>query len=440
MEATVPGQANSWRRYQQKLKRREKISHSWKLAAILIGVVVLSAILAGISKRPAGTSARPAETAARTERLIGKDDVRLLLAGQNLVNLSRRQLEINTGDLSLVMLPSLKPDLQQYLLQHFDRRNSRAIAVVALEPETGRVVAQASFNHGVSNMDPCLAGAFPAASIFKIVTAAAAIEKCNLQANSRISFNGYKHTLYKRQLTMKTNRYSNSIRFKDAFAQSVNPVFGKLGWHRLGKDTLENYSSRFGFNKRINYELEVCPSKVSIDQEPYHWAEIASGFNRRTTLSPLHGAMLAACIINDGKMMAPSMTETINTDSGKTVYRQSPEQFGRPIKPATARILQQMMETTIRSGTASRTFRNRRRDRVLSRLEIGGKTGSIYNRAHDTRYDWFVGWAKEKQSGKKLAVGAMVAHGEYIGVRAAQYAKMLFRRYFDNRIQVAGRK
>lgn len=433
MEAIVSGRRNSWRKYQEQLKRQRNPKQRWKAIFAMAALLVAGAIVAGTGDKPAKVVSRPKAGAqqATSRELIGKDDVRLLLAGQNLVNISSERLVLDVGKFSLVVYPTIIPDLQAYMLRHLDRRNSRAIAIVAMEPDSGRVVAQTAFNRGNPAKDPCLAAAFPAASIFKLVTAAAAIENCNLRADSLLRFNGYKHTLYKRQLTMKTNRYSNVIRFKDAFAQSVNPVFGKLGWHRLGRATLEKYSSRFGFNAAIDFELPVGKSRVLIDQRPYNWAEVASGFNRRTTLSPLHGAMLAACVINNGKMMAPSMAAAIETGQGQPLYHQHPELFSRPIRPATARILQEMMETTVISGTASRTFRDRRRDKILRRLRLGGKTGSIYNQAHDTRYDWFIGWARDKKSGKKLAVAVMVAHGRYIGVRAAKYAKMLFKRYFD---------
>jgi beta-lactamase class D len=89
-----------------------------------------------------------------------------------------------------------------------------------------------------------------------------------------------------------------------------------------------------------------------------------------------------------------------------------------------------MMQATVRYGTARKTFRGYRKDRILSQLNIGGKTGSIFNRKHDLRFDWFVGFAEEIQGEKKLAVSIVVAHEEYIGIRAGQYARMVIRKHF----------
>jgi cell division protein FtsI/penicillin-binding protein 2 len=69
---------------------------------------------------------------------------------------------------------------------------------------------------------------------------------------------------------------------------------------------------------------------------------------------------------------------------------------------------------------------------VLSRLKLGGKTGSISNRSQDTRFDWFVGFATEKKGTEKIVVSVMVGHEEYIGIRAGQYARMVIEHYFKD--------
>jgi len=91
-----------------------------------------------------------------------------------------------------------------------------------------------------------------------------------------------------------------------------------------------------------------------------------------------------------------------------------------------------MMEETIDSGTGHKAFRRYRQDKVLSRLQIGGKTGSIDNATHEVRYDWFVGFARERQGARELVVAIMVGHEKYIGTRATEYARMAMTRYFGN--------
>ncbi|MCP3901798.1 MAG: PbpA, partial [Desulfobacteraceae bacterium] len=82
-------------------------------------------------------------------------------------------------------------------------------------------------------------------------------------------------------------------------------------------------------------------------------------------------------------------------------------------------------------------FRGHNKDKVLSKLVIGGKTGSIYNKKHTIKYDWFTGFAKEKNKtideyNNKLAVSIVVGHGDYIGTRASNYGKMIIKEYYKN--------
>ena len=364
---------------------------------------------------------------------LDKTFIRSLVQDHSLVNLSEKQIDIKSDGKTLHLETTIDIELQRYLINKMDRRNSRYIGIVALEPETGKVVMMASFDKNEPKHNVCLDSRFPAASVFKIVTAAAAVEECGLTSSSTLSFNGMQHTLYKRQLKNQTNKYTNRITFRDSFAKSVNPVFGKIGKLRLGKDSLQEYAEAFGFNATIDFEKQLSPSRISIADDPYNWAEIASGFNHDTTLSPLHGAMLAAIIVNEGQSVQPFIIDKITTDD-KTLFHADPgaTSRNRVVASDTAREVYHLMEATVRYGTGKKAFRGYRRDPVLSKLSIGGKTGSINNKRHDLRYDWFVGFAADKEDVRHLAIAVFVAHEKYIGIRASQYARMAIKKYFDN--------
>ncbi len=89
------------------------------------------------------------------------------------------------------------------------------------------------------------------------------------------------------------------------------------------------------------------------------------------------------------------------------------------------------MQATIRSGTSRKAFRGYRYDKVLSRLVIGGKTGSISNLEHTSKYDWFVGFAKDKKAPESIAVSVLVVHGDKVGRKAGSYARLAIRAYYD---------
>jgi len=455
MNRSIP-RNSSWQEYQASLQRidthRKFRKVLFKYSSLL---TLLTLVIYGIVVSFSGTACRhvfptPKAQSDKSTLLSSKEenshyskkDVQPILAEVDFLDLDRESFTVDVDGHALQVETSLHIPLQQYLMKRLDKATSRNIGIVIMDPATGRIHALAGFDKTGMNGNPCFDNRFPAASIFKIVTAIAGIEKCGFRTGSRFSFNGGKYTLYKSQLKDRKNRYTNRISFQNSFAQSVNPVFGKIGANYLGKENLEEYAEGFGFNRTIDFEVPLAPSHLNVTDQSYQWAEIACGFNRDTVMSPLHGALLSAAIVNEGGLVEPTMVDRITDDSGNILYRSEPKIIGYAATPRASKAVSKMMQATVRSGTSRRAFRGTRRDKILSRLDIGGKTGSIGSRKiPHVRYDWFVGFAKEKNGKEKLVVSVVVAHEKYIGKRAAYYArtaiKQYFRYYFDqNKVEI----
>lgn len=440
------GRRPSWRDYQTQLKRRRGgrtdrhrlLIRGGILAAAVLVVLWMIAPKPAVPPPPTGAP-RPAQAAvgASSGPLLSKADVQDLLADRPLSDLVAKRFDIRWGDQKLSIEPSIDGTLQHYLHERLYERTSRYIAIVVMEAASGRILALVGYDQRDPAGNPCLDPHFPAASIFKIVTAGAAMEHCNLSSRSTLTYNGAKHTLYKSQLKDINNRYTHKTTLAASFAQSINPVFGKLGSHCLGQQALEQYAAAFGFNRAIPFELPVPPSQAPVTDDAYQWAEVASGFNRQTVISPLHGALLAAVVPNAGMLLEPTIVDRVTGPLGRVLYRSGPKTETRAVTPETALELERLMRETVSKGTARKIFRNSAKDRVLSQLVIGGKTGSIDNKAHDARYDWFVGFARHTESQTAIAVSVVVAHEKYIGRRAGEYARLAIQEYFRPRITAA---
>jgi cell division protein FtsI/penicillin-binding protein 2 len=442
-------EGESWRAYQAQLKRAEKNTASKKimrrhLKFIFFLIAASFAVYISITGSFGSLFHNPKEApktveikriSQKTEVPIffKKDEIRHLIDSNQISNLNDSSFEIQNNGKRLLVQTSIDSSLQNYLIKKLDRKNSSQIGIIAMDPEDGRVLTMVGYNKSDPSKNPCLESAFPAASIFKIITAAAVMEKCNLRLDSELQFNGRKYTLYKSQLKEKTTKYTNKISLKDAFAKSVNPVFGKLGALYLGKEELESYAKAFGFNRPINFEIFLSPSLIVLTDEPYQWAEIASGFNRQTKMSPVHGALISATIFNQGRLIEPTIIDRIMDEKGVELYRSQPATIDQAFAPDTSDALDELMKATIRSGTVRSTFRKYRKDKIISRLEIGGKTGTINNKTDDVKYEWFVGYAQNKAGDGKLILSVLVAHDKYIGIRASQYAIMAFKKFFKKR-------
>lgn len=445
----VPRQKkSSWRDYQAKLQRARKYEERKKsfrrnmkyVFLFIAGSLAVYGLTAGsfgslfddatTKQIPKGAAKKTGLQKAAAVAAYSKDQVHQFINSRHFAQMQDSFFEVQDNGRRLKVKTSIDPGLQNYLTRKLDRKNSSHIGIVAMNPNDGRILSLVGFDKADPSNNPCLDSSFPAASIFKIVTAAAALEKGNLRLDSKLRYNGRKYTLYKSQLKEKRNKYTHTITLKEAFAKSVNPVFGKLGALHLGKTQLETYAKSFGFNREINFEIFLAPSQTVITDEPYQWAEIACGFNRQTRMSPVHGALISATIFNRGKLIEPTIIESIRDEKGTQLYHSEPAIVTQAFASHTSAAMRELMKTTIRSGTVRGTFRKFRRDKIISRLEIGGKTGTINNKTDEIKYEWFVGYAQDRDSDTAIILSVLVAHQKYIGTRAPQYAIMAFKKYF----------
>ncbi|OVE80096.1 hypothetical protein BVY02_01365 [bacterium J17] len=262
-------------------------------------------------------------------------------------------------------------------------------AIVAMDPKTGRVLAASSYSSAEPSAKDLVTQAdFNAASLFKIVTAAAVVEEEGMAAEDKIFYRGGNYTLSRRNYLPDSRRDRRSMSLEDALAKSCNPAFGRLGLDLSSKHSLLNYAEQFGFNRKIPFEVPVQVSRMNIGNDAYNLARTAAGFGQ-VKISPLHAAMIAAGIANEGTMMRPFFLDKIVNKSGQVVYESAPAPWTYPILSSTADELMDMMQLTIDKGTARRVFR-RYRSGLLRDIEIAAKTGTLRGKDKRGTNHWFV--------------------------------------------------
>ena len=441
---TLEGQ--HWRSYQKHLRVKQQRLGSLRATArwsVCILPIIILLYFAGshfndvfLFFRMTGIDTNPSSSSsfAPAAQLpdFKKRDIQALMDKSIFNQLEKTRLEIKSGDTQLLIETSIAPDLQQYIQGQLDRTYANRIGVVAMNPLTGSILAMVGYTRDPDAQNPCTDPTFPAASVFKIVTAAAVIESRGLRPDTQLQYNGRKYTLYRSQISKKTNRYTHQISLRDSFAQSINPVFGKLGALHLSPQELQTYAEGFGFNQKMEFELNLPRSQVTVPKDTYQRAEIACGFNRETQISPVHGAVLASSLVNGGRLMEPALVNHVSEKTGKTLFSRHSKTLGHPIDAETADLINELMEETIRSGTCKKAFRGYRNDKILSHLVIGGKTGSIGSDSPEIRFDWFVGYATNPNGKEALAISIVVEHEKFIGTRSSEYARKIMKYYFQN--------
>lgn len=337
----------------------------------------------------------------------------------------------------LFVRTTIEPEIQSRAESWVRGSLAHQAALVVMKVDSGEVLALAGYKAKGGEGNAALDNSFPAASLFKIVTAAAAVEKSSYSAKSKLAYDGGKYTLYKKNLAREPNRGIHQTTLESSFAESINPVFGKLGIFNLGPQELANYAERFGFNHEIEFELPVEASSFRVDDDkPFHLAELASGYNRSTKVSPLHGAMLAASVISGGRLVEPTVVKEVFDIDNNLFYQGEGGQGRRAVSEGTAKELTKMMLKAVEDGTGRKGFNGASSDPVLSKLLIGGKSGSI-NNDEGQRVDWFVAWAKPKdkaQCADTLALSAVVVHGGGSATNSQKLIRQAIMAYYKDKV------
>jgi len=323
---------------------------------------------------------------------------------------------------------TIRPDLQNHMLSLLSQYKPDYASVVAEDATTGEILVMANYSRH-ENRNWALVSTYPSASIFKVVTATAALDLKKASPETVLAFNGASHTLYKRNVQeTRENKWTRHMTLKQAFAISANTFFGKLGLYHLGAGPLKEYAERFQFNKPLVLDMPVEMAKANIsNSESWNLVEVASGFTRENQMSPIHGAMMASSIAFDGLMMEPHLVKSLKDEAGNILYKADPKMMAVTMKPETSEEVRVLMYQTVFNGTSRRSFRKLIRSPKYSEVEFGGKTGSLMGDNPKGKTDWFVGYARFKD--QKIVVSAVTVHGELWRVKSSQLAADFFTRY-----------
>jgi peptidoglycan glycosyltransferase len=430
---------NSWRYYQKGLKKKarrrsavNRVIFLFVYMVLIGGTYTASRLLAQGDRWEEGPPTTVKWEDVHAEK-FGKQDLPSLLGGLNLDEVpATHHYLLDPGGMRLVAEVPIDTGLQQYILNLLARSLTHQAAVVVLQPKTGQILAMADYKKVPEGEEEnlCLKADFPAASLFKIVSAAAAIEARGFTPSKTVVFRGMKHTLYNSQLRQKEGRYSRKTSFRRAFAGSINPVFGKIGIYDLGRKYMAEYADRFLFNQEIPFDLPVEVSHIRVPGDNFGLAEIASGFNKRTCISPVHASLITAGIANNGIIIEPWLVRRITDESGTVLYRARFSRMARPIEGGTAKKLKVLMKETVLYGTVRKAFLPLRRKRRFKDIELGAKTGTINDPDDQYKYDWVTAYALPRDETKGICVTILAIHGKKLGIRAADMAMQIIRHHF----------
>ncbi len=387
---------------------------------------------------PKTPTAKPTNKADKSEinnisATMGQPQLRELVTPYIDQGIFPYKIDTDNQATTLLLDYTLDTELQDWAVNRLQHYKPDYGVFVALNPDTGKILALASSRRNISEpMNLASTATYPAASTIKLITAAAMIEEGKATPDTVYPLNGKSTSLYKKQvLTPKQNKWTRHYSLERAFAKSVNAIFGRIGLNNLGRNTLLKYAEQFGFNAQFMTDFEFDNGSMQIDlDDDWQVVESASGYTRRNTLSPIHGAVIAASVINGGYLIAPTIVNSVSTEiGGKQVYQSGEPRKLKVLSPDTVDSLQQLMTATVKVGTGHRTFRRFFR-RDYEDVVIGGKTGHLRGNNPKGSYDWFIGYGTKNE--KKIAFAMLCINTDKWYVKSSQFAREALEYYFKN--------
>ena len=273
-------------------------------------------------------------------------------------------------------------------------------SVVALNPVTGEVYclySNPSFDPNedalTKNWDtlsgssdaPFLSratqGLYAPGSTFKVISAAAGIEA---GYQDFITEDGGKTKVGGKEFKNAGEKAYGNIDISDAIRYSSNVYFTELS-EKIGNDLLQETADNFCLSTKIPFDIETKAVKNKFgDLDSAHLASVAIG-QGALQVTPLHMALVASGVANDGVIMRPYIVEKAFYDGGNIIYKAPSDVLSEAIDTDTAKMLTEYMKECVASGTGTAAH--------VSGTEVAGKTGTAENERAGKTHAWFIGFA-----------------------------------------------
>ncbi len=311
-------------------------------------------------------------------------------------------------------------------------------SVVALNPSTGEILAMVSkpdFDPSPEALKESIRKAteenqnallrratmenYSPGSTFKLIIAASMLE--NGEDDFVFDDNG--------ELTVKIKNYGEGegkflgeTNLEQGFKNSSNIYFSEAAI-KLGEEKIRKTAESFLFERelrldRLGVAMSKLPEKIST---PGDITNMALG-QGDVKASPLHLALIASAIANDGIMMSPYIIDSISGPGG---VKARPTMLKRCISSSTSLKLKNLMKLCVESGTGTAA--------AIYGKQVCGKTGTAeVDTDAQTAHALFVGFAP--YDNPEIAICVIVEnlpHKNTGGTVAAPIARTVMQKYFE---------
>lgn len=368
---------------------------------------------------------------------------------------------------------SLDKDIQQYAEEalpyafNLAKKNkypkANAGAAVVLQPQTGEVLAMASyptynpssFINGISTSEwqqllsttanypltnRAIQSAYPPGSTFKVVTVVAGLNEGSISTGSIVVCRGPWVGFGQRWAKWCWNRAGHgAVNLEKALAVSCDSFFYEVGLRldRKSHEQLSLWGKKLGLGKPTGIDLPGEASGRVPDPEwkknfNKNWPENQAWFpgdtvnmaigQGDTLLTPLQLAYLYAAFANGGSFYRPYIVKEVIGTDGRLAYQAQPKKVGQiPLSRWQLAVIRRGLRRVVSEGTAAGAFAN-------FKTPVAGKTGTSEVAGKDD-YAFFVAFAP--YNNPQYVVAVVVEQGGHGGSTAAPAARYILAKIFN---------
>jgi cell division protein FtsI/penicillin-binding protein 2 len=261
--------------------------------------------------------------------------------------------------------PYLQFETERLLRASFKKWHARSATAIVMDPWSGELLAVAN----VPDFDPArfsafgpdawrdraIEDAYEPGSTFKLITAAAALEKgmspdARFPARDALEVGG--RIIHNAEDGMMAGDLGSTESIEQIIAFSHNVGAAELGM-ATGATALYRTIHAFGFGEPTRIELPGENPGLLIDPKDFSGSSLPTiSFGHSVSVTPLQLIRAYAAIANGGVLLRPRIVHALDDANGNPIYRYQPEIERRAISAQTAATLRRYLRAVVLHGTA----------------------------------------------------------------------------------------
>lgn len=292
---------------------------------------------------------------------------------------------------------SIDYNIQKYAQQLAERtkeeKQAKSVSVIVMNPQNGELMAMVNapeydlnnpyqLNYNLTDtqlsmpkMDLlnnmwrnfCINDTYEPGSIFKMVTATAALETGAASLSDSFTCGGYAIVADRRIRCHKTTGHGTQT-FTQTVMNSCNPAFIEWG-RRVGVDNFYKYMGKLGLLEKTGIDIAGEASAIVHKQENVGEVELATmSFGQSFQITPMQMLRAAAAIVNGGKLVTPHFGVKLSDYLGNTVQEFAYDTQYSVILNQTSDTMRDILRQVVEEGGGKKAY--------IEGFSIGGKTAT----------------------------------------------------------------